>query len=256
MRFPLITAACVFSVLVASTGQALAEPTDVEVRVMARGAKFLGGYEAPVRVLLTDADTGETLARGLTAGTTGDTGKIMAAGNATTAALSSKDSAVFRTTLEIDRPRRVTLSVTGPLSQPQATTTATSTQWILPGHPLTAGDGWRMELPGLIVDLASPVAYRRVKAGAGISLLASVTMLCGCSISNTGPWRVGETEVEAYVTVDGGAPRRYRLDFNPETALFSAGIRTDTPGLYEVDIRAWMGASNNAGVARTAFFVD
>ncbi|MDL5365431.1 hypothetical protein QSH18_07420 [Xanthomonas sp. NCPPB 2654] len=256
MRFPIIAATCILPLMVASIDQAPAEPTDVEVRVMARGAKFLGGYAAPVRVLLTDADTGEILARGLTAGTTGDTGTIMAAGNAMAATLSSKDSAVFRTTLEIDRPRRVTLSVTGPLSQPQATTTATSTQWILPGHPLTAGDGWRMELPGLIVDLVSPAAYRRAKAGAGISLLASVTMLCGCAISSNGPWRADMTEVEAYVTVDGGAPRRYRLDFDPETALFGAAIRTDTSGLYEVDIRAWMGESNNAGVAHTAFFVD
>lgn len=27
------------------------------------------------------------------------------------------------------------------------------------------------------------------------------------------------------------------------------------PGLYEIEVRAWMGPTNNAGVARTAFFV-
>ncbi|MBC7061463.1 hypothetical protein G6O49_24085, partial [Salmonella enterica subsp. enterica serovar Enteritidis] len=47
---------------------AMADPTDVDVRVIARGAKFLGGYAAPVRIVMTDADTGETLARGTTSG--------------------------------------------------------------------------------------------------------------------------------------------------------------------------------------------
>jgi len=105
---------------------AMADPTDVDVRVIARGAKFLGGYAAPVRIVMTDADTGETLARGTTSGTTGDTQRIMAGERG--ARKSDADSAVFRARLDIDRPRRVTVQVTGPLSQPQATTTATSTQ--------------------------------------------------------------------------------------------------------------------------------
>ncbi|WP_204273914.1 hypothetical protein, partial [Stenotrophomonas maltophilia] len=79
--------------------------------------------------------------------------------------------------------RRVTLQVTGPLSQPQATTTATSTQWVLPGRHLTAGDGWLMELPGLIVDIADPIAYRWVGKGETVQLRVGVTMLCGCTIS-------------------------------------------------------------------------
>lgn len=48
--------------------------------MIARGAKFLGGYAASVRVTLTGADTGETLAQGMTAGTTGDTQRIMSGG--------------------------------------------------------------------------------------------------------------------------------------------------------------------------------
>jgi len=255
MRFSLVAALCALPVLAGLNGQARAERTDVDVRVLARGAKFLGGYAAPVRVVLTDADTGEALARGLTSGNTGDTGRIMGTAGARGAALSTEDSAAFHASLDLDRPRRVTLSVTGPLSQPQATTTATSTQWILPGHHLTAGDGWRLELPGLIVDLASPVAYQGVKAGTAVPLRASVTMLCGCAISEHGPWQARETEVEAYVTVDGGAPRRYPLAFDAASVMFVADLPADAPGLYELEIRAWVAKSNNAGVARTAFFV-
>ena len=256
MRFSSLAAVCWFLLIaVAMAGEARAGPTEVEVRVLARGAKFLGGYSAPVRVVLTDADTGETLAQGLTSGTTGDTQSIMAEGANRRRTISTKDSASFRTSLDIDRPRRVTLSVEGPLSQPQATTKATSTQWILPGRHLTAGDGWLMELPGLIVDVASPVAYQSVKAGTTLSLRAGVTMLCGCAISQGGPWLASDTEVEAYVRVDGAGSRRYPLRFESASGTFGADIPAGEPGLYEVEIRAWMGPSNNAGVARTAFFV-
>ncbi len=248
-------ALCAFVVLFGMAGPAQAERTDVEVRVLARGAKFLGGYSAPVRVVLTDADTGETLAQGLTSGTTGDTRTIMDTGASAGGKRSNTGSAVFRTALDIERARRVTVSVTGPLSQPQAITTATSTQWVLPGRHLTAGDGWLLELPGLIVDLSSPTAYQSIKAGTTVTLRAGVTMLCGCAISGQGPWRADQTEVEAHLTIDGGVSRRYLLRFDAETTLFGADIPADKPGLYELEVRAWMGASNNAGVASTAFFV-
>jgi len=255
MRLRLLTALLAVPMLTSLSAPARAERTDVDVRVMARGAKFLGGYAAPVRVVLTDADTGETLARGLTAGTTGDTARIMDAKAGRDKTLSSQDSAVFHASLDIDRPRRVTLSATGPLSQPQATTTATSTQWILPGRHLTGGDGWRVELPGLIVDLASPVAYQQVKAGTVLPLRVGVTLLCGCALSLQGPWRAGDAAVEAYLVINGGAPLRYPLTFDPASSTFTTDVHATAAGLYELEVRAWMARDNNAGVGRTAFFV-
>lgn len=80
-------------------------------------------------------------------------------------------------------------------------------------------------------------------------------MLCGCALSESGPWRAASTEVEVLVAVDGAKPRRYPLSFDPATAMFGVDIPTNAPGLYELEVRAWMGASNNAGVARSAFFV-
>lgn len=231
-----------------------ASPTRIDVRVIARGAKFLGGYTTPVRVTLTDADTGETLARGVTSGTTGDTQQIMAANKDNAGKRASADTAAFRTTLDIDRPRRITATVTGPLSQAQAATTATSTQWVLPGHDVTAGDGWLIELPGLIVDIADPIAYRWVKAGETVQLRVGVTMLCGCAITQNGPWRANDTEVEAIVTINGGAPRRIPLRFDPGGALFTADVPAKEAGFYEIEVTSWIAASNNAGVAHTAFF--
>lgn len=255
MNYSLLTCLCFGLVLLVPAHEALAERTDVEVRVLARGAKFLGGYAAPVRVQLIDADTGETLAQGLTVGTTGDTATIMGPVNGRDALLSSPGSAVFSASLDIDRPRRVTLSATGPLSQPQATTTATSQQWILPGKHLTAGDGWRVELPGLIVDLAEPVAYSQVRVGQVIPIRAGVSLLCGCNLSESGPWRAAEVDSEVYLTVNGGMPKRIALAFDPADTTFKAMLTAEVAGLYELEVRAWMASNNNAGVARTAFFV-
>nr|WP_295381953.1 hypothetical protein [Pseudoxanthomonas sp.] len=256
MHLTVRIALCIFLAGGGIAAPAAAEPTQVEVRVLARGAKFLGGYSAPVQVVLSDADTGEILARGQASGTTGDTRRILDTGTKPGGKRSSADSAVFRTTLDLDHPRRVTASVTGPLAQPQAATTATSTQWILPGRDLTAGDGWLLELPGLVVDLASPVAYQWLKAGADVPVRVGVTMLCGCAITAQGPWRVDDTEVEVHVTVDGGPSQRYPLKFDPASALFGADIPAGRSGLYELEVRAWRGPDNNAGVARTAFFVQ
>jgi hypothetical protein len=243
------------TILLLAIRPAAADPTRIDIRVIARGAKFLGGYATGVRVTLTDADTGETLARGVTSGTTGDTQRVMAGGKDDYGKKATPDAAVFQTTLNIDRPRRVTATVTGPLSQPQATTTATSTQWVMPGHDVTAGDGWLIELPGLIVDIADPVAYRWVKAGETVKLRVGVTMLCGCAISQNGPWRASDTEVAAFVTIDGNGLRRVPLRFDPASALFLGDVTVNSTGLYEVEVRSWVAASNNAGVARTAFFV-
>jgi hypothetical protein len=236
------------AILLLAIRPATAEPTRIDDRVLARGAKFLGGYTTPVRVTLTDADAGETLARGVTSGTTGDTQRIRTCGKDSGGRRASADTAVFRTTLDIERPRRIAATVTGPLSQAQATTSATSTQWVLPGHAVTAGDGWLIELSG-------PIAYRWVTAGETVPLRVGVTMLCGCAISQDGPWRASDTEVEAIVTTNGGASRRLPLRFDPASATFTANMPTQAAGLYEVEVRGWVAARNNASVAHTAFFV-
>lgn len=191
----------VAAALLSATLPALAESTQVDVRVLARGAKFIGGYSDSARVVLTDADTGEVLARGLTRGTTGDTRRILAGGVDGDTRRSTPDSAVYRATLDLAKPRRVTATVTGPLSQPQAAITVTSTQWLLPGRNVTQGDGWVLELPGLVVDLVEPAAFQPAKQGAALPLQVAVTMMCGCALSEDGPWKAGAVEARTTVFV-------------------------------------------------------
>jgi hypothetical protein len=234
---------------------ALAETTQVDVRVLARGAKFIGGYSDSARVVLTDADTGEVLAQGLTQGTTGDTQRIMQGGVDGDRRLSTPDSAVFHAKLDLDRPRRVTASVTGPLSQPQAAATVTSTQWVLPGKNVTQGDGWLLELPGLVVDLVSPAAFQPGKRDTQVWVEVAVTMMCGCALSVDGPWKASDTEVELRVTANGKPQPAQRLTFDAGSGRFNGSYYPREAGIHEFEVRAWDAPNGNAGVARTTVFV-
>src|SRR5690348_5372043 len=127
--------ALVASLVLLAAG-AKAEPTDIVVRVVAKDAKFIGTETGGAQVTLRDADTGEVLAQGLTSGATGNTPKIMTNGHARREILSDDTAAKFATTLDIQRPRRITATATGPMMLKDAAMTVSSTQWILPGKPV------------------------------------------------------------------------------------------------------------------------
>lgn len=231
---------------------AFADPTEIVVRVLAGGAKFIGGYEASMRVTITDADTGDRLAEGMTQGGTGDTDRILNR----QLPLASEGSAVFTATINLERARRVIVSASGPLNQLHASADVTTTLWLLPGRHLTNGAGLVLELPGLVVDLARPVAYNRFQFGDAVPISASVTMMCGCAFSSEGSWRTDRLQVEAHVYVNGQAGQIEVLGYNEDTNLFEGELATSQAGFYELEVRAWMPSENSTGVVRTAFFVN
>lgn len=239
--------------LLASATAVHAEPTDIDVRVLARGAKFLPGHHA-VSVTLRDVETGETLARGWTRGGTGDTDRILGAPRGAPRVGPGDGAAVFSTTLDLDRPRLVALEIAGP-GDPAIGGRQVSTQWILPGRHVTQGDGWVVEMPGLAVDLSVPIAHAFAKAGDPIDVLAGVTMMCGCGLESGGVWNADTVTVEAWIYRDGEAEAVVPLAFTGQASRFGATYRPARPGLYEIEIRAWAPAWSNAGVDRTSIFV-
>lgn len=240
--------------LLASTAPAYAEPTDVDVRVLARGAKFLPGHRA-VSVTLRDVETGEVLARGWTRGGTGDTARILDTPRAAPRVQPGDGAAVFSASLDLDRPRLVAVEIAGAEGGPMTAGRLVSTQWILPGRHVTHGDGWVVEMPGLLVDLSTPIAHAFAKAGDPIPLLAGVTMMCGCGLEPGGAWDANGVMVEAWIYRDGEAEQVVPLAFTGQASRFGATYTPARPGIYEIEIRAWAPAWNNAGVARTSVFV-
>lgn len=122
---------------------ALAEATPIEVRVLSQGAKFIGSSMGGVQVTLRDADTGALLASGLTRGGTGDTKTIMNTPQPRGARLSDDGSAVFAAEIDIDRPRRVEMTASGPTAQRHAANTVSARAGCCPGWASPAATaGW------------------------------------------------------------------------------------------------------------------
>lgn len=227
---------------------ALAEPTPVTVRVIARDAKFIGTSMGSVKVRLRDATSGKTLAEGLTEGGTGDTQKIMHA-QGRNPDRAGEGVAAFKTSLDLAAPTLVELVAEGPLGHPLSVLKVTQQRWILPGQGLTEGDGWVVELPGLVITPKTAVSDGK------LSVSAKVELMCGCPITPGGLWDAADYETTAslwqggkqlattkltFTTAPGGydgvialpGKGRYRL------LLFARNIRTGNSGLVQTDVRA------------------
>jgi hypothetical protein len=235
---------------------AAADPTHIDVRVISKGAKFVGTSMGGVAITLRDADTGALLAEGVTAGGTGDTARIMQAQQRHHDPVATDDAAVFRATLDLSAPRRIEVTALGPLAQRQAAASVSSTMWVVPGRHVTGGDGWRLELPGFAVDVLAPPAHQRVRGAGPVLVRANVVMMCGCPIEPGGLWDASRYQVRAIVSRNGATLRELPLAYAGETSQFAAELRDLEPGVYEVLVYAYDPANGNTGLDRTTFLVE
>lgn len=231
---------------------AAAVPTDIVVRVMAKDAKFIGTETGGAQVTLRDADTGEVLARGLTAGETGNTPRIMTEGHARRSVLSDDKAARFSATIDIDRPRRITATAVGPMILKDQALTVSSTQWVLPGKSVNGGDGWVLELPGFAVTLMDAPAESIQLNGktVNVPLKAKVTMQCGCPITPGGMWDANKFEIAAMLERNGKLLPATPLSYAGQPSTFSGSIPISEPGDYVMDVYAYDPANGNTGVTR------
>lgn len=252
-RLILLFAFCLFQPF----AQAAAEETVIVVRALAKDAKFIGSGMSGMDVKITDAETGEILARGVTRGGTGDTNKIIRSPHKRYEALASGSAAAYRTSLDISEPTRITVTVSGPRSQLQTRAMASSTRWVLPGKHIESGDGWLIEVPGFAVDILSPAAYaQRNKNESPVTLTASIMMLCGCAVAPDTLWDSNEMELMAHVSRDGEQLPPIPMEYAGQPSHFSVALPTEQPGLYEVTVSAYDARTGNAGVDSTSFVVQ
>ena len=244
------------AILLVGAPNALAEPTEIVIRTISRDAKFIGTSMGGMRIVLRDADTGESLAQGVTSGTTGDTDQIMRAAGRR-AVLANADSAAFRATLDLTAPRLVEVEATGPIAQPQASTRVTARQWIIPGRHIRDGNGWLLEIPGFVVDVLAPPAHLSLRgARQTIDLRANVTMMCGCPITPDGVWNAANYEVRALVKRNGQDAGSQAMSYAGSASQFSANLSISAPGAYEIVVYAYDRATGNTGLDRTTFVVS
>ena len=250
------TTAATLALIAAAALPVAAVPTAITVRVVAKGAKFIGTSMGGVRITIRDADTGELLAKGVTRGDTGDTKRLMVAAHKRGDVLSSEGAAKYTTTLDLDEPRLLEVTTYGPLAQRQAANRVSATQWVVPGKNITAGDGWLLEMPGLIVDVQAPPTHVKLKGvPQSVKIEANVTMMCGCPIAPGGVWDAGKMEVKALLRRNGEAAGELPLSYAGATSQFAGTWKVDKPGTYEATVYAYEPVNGNTGLDHVTFMV-
>jgi hypothetical protein len=241
-----------FTIVVAPAS--MAEPTDVTVRVISKDAKFIGSSMGGVRITLSDTRTGEVLASGLTRGGTGDTSKIMHTDGGRRMRMADDSAASFEARIDVEEPRLIEAEAYGPLDYPDSAHRVTATQWVVPGHDLSVGDGWVLEMPGFVVDVVEPAEYARINADGGrVPVTAKVMMMCGCPIEPDGLWDANRYEITMTVAHDGETSEAIPLDYSGQTSHFSGRVPVSNAGAYQVTVRAYDPQNGNTGIGRTTF---
>lgn len=225
-----------------------AEPTPVKIHVISQDGKFIGDSMGGAEVILRDAESGRVIAKGITRGGTGDTARIMeSAGRSPLRA--SSDAANFSATLDLARPTLIRLEARAPMGHPGSVQRVSAERWLIPGQQLADGNGWTVEMPGLVVELVS--VPERPRAGDPIMIDARITLMCGCPITPGGIWNADDYEVEALVYRRGRLVQRARLPFTASPGRFSKAIRFGDKGAHTLVIAARNRKSGNSGLFQT-----
>ncbi len=243
-------AAICAAALLTAAGSAAAEPTHLVVRAIAKDAKFIGDAMGGVEITLTDARSGKRLGHGLTAGGTGDTRRLIVEPRVRGQALSTPEAARFEATLDVTKPTLVRAEAKGPLGKPGAVITVASEMWVLPGHDV-GGDGWVLELPGLVVEPSSGTA-----SDGTLQIAAKVTLMCGCPIEPGGHWDANQYEVKATLLAkDGHAAGETVLAYAGKPSQFAGTLPPPKGGDYRLVVTAHNASTGNSGVAETSFAI-
>jgi hypothetical protein len=145
-------------------------------------------------------------------------------------------------------PRLIEVEAFGPLAQLQSAHRVTSSQWVVPGKNISAGDGWVLELPGFVVDVLDPPAHIKLSgATSKVEVRANIVMMCGCPIEPNGEWDVRR---------DGRSLASVPLTYAGAVSQFAGVVTVDAPGNYDVTVYAYDPSNGNTGLDRTTFSVD
>jgi hypothetical protein len=239
-----------------TSGIAWAVPTEIVVHVLAKDAKFIGSEVGGVKITVSDADTGAVLAQGLTIGGPGTTQAIMKDSHVRRDKLADADTARFSATLDLNQPRRITVTASGPSAVRIAATSVSSTAWVLTGKSVNAGDAWVLELPGFAVGIVDPPAKMNISSTKTIHVHANITMMCGCPIIPGGQWDADKYEFTAQLVSKGKPVSSVPLVYAGKPNQFTGDLDVSDKGQYEVLVTAYDPADGNAGLDKFSIEVQ
>lgn len=247
-------------------GQALPElplngpqPTTVLVRVVAQGAMVLGREVGGAHVTITDVASGQILATGLQHGEAGDQNQIMRTPHMMEEPIySSRPSAVFTTTLELQKPTLVEISAEGPLAYPTALQKTSKTLLLIPGQDLT-DDGIVLHLSGYLVQIERPTPHDALIAKSDVKLRASVRTLSGSLVRPHGDWDSRKVRIYGEVLIGAQVIERLQLFYDEGSRTFEAPFfvppSKETPDGITLRVIATDLSTGNAGMAQATYAV-
>ena len=198
------------------------QPTTVLVRVVAHGAMVLGREVGGARVTITDVASGHILATGLQQGESGDQNQIMRTPHLMEEPIySSRPSAAFITTLELQNPTLVEISAEGPLAYPAALQRTSKTLLLIPGQDLT-NDGIVLHLHGYLVQIERPQPREALIAKDDVKLRASVRTLSGSWVRPHGDWDSRKIRIYGEVLIGDRIIERLQLFYDEGSRAFEA----------------------------------
>jgi hypothetical protein len=198
------------------------QPTTVLVRVVANGAMVLGREVGGARVTITDVASGHILAAGLQQGEAGDQNQIMRTPHLMEEPIySSRPSAAFLTTLELQNPTLVEITAEGPLAYPAALQRTSKTLLLIPGQDLT-NDGIVLHLHGYLVQIERPKPREGLIAKDDVKLRASVRTLSGSWVRPHGDWDSRKIRIYGEVLIGDRVIERLQLFYDEGSRAFEA----------------------------------
>lgn len=114
----------------------------------------------------------------------------------------------------------------------------------MPGVPVSAGDGWSIELPGLAV---TPTA--RIEPE-GLQITAKVEPMCGCPLTPGGLWDAADYHVEASVWQADRQDRKVGLAFATAPGGFAGTLPLPPAGRYTLVLFARNTVTGSSGLGR------
>ena len=229
--------------------------TQITVRVIAKGGKFLGDDIDGSLITITNVQTGELLAKGYTKGGSGNTTEIMQTPRLWSQPIPTDSASDFTARLDLDEPCFIEVTAYGPLGGLQSAHKVSATQWVIPGKNITGGDGFLLVMPGLLVQVLEPITHLTLTSiPSMVCIAANVTMMCGCPISPGGIWDTKDFEVGAQIRKDGKVIDEVKLEYAGEASQFKGSYTVKRKGFYEAVVYAYQPGNGNTGMGRVTFF--
>lgn len=228
-----------------------AVPTTVVVRAVANDAKLIQDPVGGAHISIENAETGDVLAEGRQTGNSGSTDTIMRQPHERGATIYDVSGAAkYETTLNLEKPTRVTVTAEGPLDYPQAMQSTSKTVLLLPGQDVK-GDGIVLPLHGFIVEILSPTEAT-ASSGGTLPIRARVRMLCGCPTEPGGLWDATRYTIRAQLLREGRVVAETPLSFAGTTSEYDGTLAVPDDGATRLRVTVSDAERVNFGMAEAS----